>query len=115
MNKAGIIKHKAVFDAWLEGAEIQYKVQGANAWHDFVANSTYPEPLWLVSLEYRVKPTIVQAQPYRRYIYSYDNNYFIGIITFSSYPSSEDINSLEELDSFANWIDNDWITSELKV
>jgi len=53
MNREGIKKHKVVFDAWLDGAEVEYSfAPGTDKWRSVVG-----EPLWHSYLEYRIKPT----------------------------------------------------------
>jgi hypothetical protein len=56
MNKEGILKHKKVFDAWLEGAEIQYRVFSNGEWEDVF------NPLWNSNTEYRVKPALTELE-----------------------------------------------------
>ena len=53
MSREGIIKHREVFDRWLEGAEIEYFNTGTRKgrW----LNSP-PSPSWHTCTEYRVKP-----------------------------------------------------------
>ena len=48
MTRKGIKKHWETFQAWLDGAEIEYK--NINGWHD-ISN-----PNWDYVVEYRVKP-----------------------------------------------------------
>lgn len=50
MNREAIKKHKAVFDAWLDGVEIEYKHQGEGEW-EAVAN-----PAWYTGNDFRIKP-----------------------------------------------------------
>ena len=51
MNREGIKENRAVFDAWLEGADIQYRWKDNNGpWEDC------PFPGWLPAVDYRVKP-----------------------------------------------------------
>jgi len=49
MNKEGILKHREVFNAWLDGAEIQF---GGDPWCDVHENN----PSWNPYKMYRVKP-----------------------------------------------------------
>ncbi len=50
MNREGIKKHRVVFDAWLDGAEVEY--QGSDGrWH-----LSHAGPNWCSTIEYRVKP-----------------------------------------------------------
>ena len=50
MDKKGIIKHKKIFDAWLDGKTIQYYVNSNNTWQDIV------NPDFYQNSEYRIKP-----------------------------------------------------------
>lgn len=49
MDRKGIKKHKEVFDAWLNGAEVEYKDLGGE-WR------TVKEPQFSSIVKYRVKP-----------------------------------------------------------
>jgi len=63
MNKEGILKHKEVFDAWLEGAEIQYKVFTNGEWEDVKDF----DPSWNPNTRYRVKPVITELEVGKQY------------------------------------------------
>ena len=52
MTREGILKHKEVFDAWLDGKPIQLYLKSKNAWLDVDV------PNWDIELEYRIKPKI---------------------------------------------------------
>jgi len=47
MSREGVKKHWKVFEAWLNGAEVEYK--NAYGWHDASI------PVWDEDVEYRVK------------------------------------------------------------
>jgi len=49
MNREGIKKHKEVFKAWLEGAEIEYRCENREGWEEV------DPPGWYISTNYRVK------------------------------------------------------------
>ncbi len=51
MDREGIKKHRAVFDAWLDGAKIQCRSEGGDFWWP-----TDDPPAWDYDTEYRVKP-----------------------------------------------------------
>ncbi len=53
MDREGIKKHKAVFDAWLDGAKIEVRYPG-NVW--IPAGGTGNTSEFSYGLEYRVKP-----------------------------------------------------------
>ncbi|KKN77922.1 hypothetical protein LCGC14_0354870 [marine sediment metagenome] len=50
MDREGIKKHRAVFDAWLDGAEVETKYSSQHAWH------YTGQPDFVKHTEYRVKP-----------------------------------------------------------
>ncbi len=50
MNREGIKKHHKVFEAWLNGAEVEYRTHDSGPW-----GQTDSQPLFLVAYEYRVK------------------------------------------------------------
>ena len=52
----GIKKHKDVFDAWLDGAEIQYQCEGGDNWRPTL------RPTWSQDLKYRVKPAAPETR-----------------------------------------------------
>ena len=56
MVKKGILKHKEVFDAWLNGEEIQFFSSNYNEWIDT------ENPVWDYNSEYRIKPTKLELE-----------------------------------------------------
>lgn len=56
MTKEGILKHKEVFEAWLDGAEIQFFSSDYKGWIDI------EKPSWDIELIYRVKPTKLEIE-----------------------------------------------------
>lgn len=58
MTKEGILKHKEVFDAWLNGEEIQFSLSNDNdmEWIDI------KNPSWVIELIYRIKPTKIEFE-----------------------------------------------------
>ena len=54
MNKEGMIKHREVLNAWLEGAEVQCRDGKGYLWW------TNSEPQWDKSIEYRIKPAPIK-------------------------------------------------------
>jgi hypothetical protein len=92
-------KHAEVIKAWADGAEIQYKDSVYCLWH------TIPDPLWVETVEYRVKPeTIKYRVALMRDIGGYyTNTYNSGIpeeIIYSSYTH------------FVKWL-TDWVEVEV--
>lgn len=59
MNKKGILKHKEVFDAWLAGAEIEYKPKGGVNWRSFL-HPDVAVPSFSVASEFRVKTVPIE-------------------------------------------------------
>lgn len=112
MNKEGIIKHKEVFDAWLNGAEIQYKV--GLGWTD-----VEHEPNWSQYLDYRVKPKMLEVIAYRRYVFFNGSEFHASTMSNSLhgiFKSLEDkVSSYEADSSFVKWIDNEWITTTIEI
>ena len=53
MTREGILKHKEVFNKWLDGAEIQF-LSNSNEWIDL------KNPKWYTGFKYRVKPTNIE-------------------------------------------------------
>ena len=51
MDKRRFLKHREVFNKWLDGAEIQFYDTECNKWIDL------KNPNWDIDLEYRIKPT----------------------------------------------------------
>lgn len=49
MTREGLLKHKELFNKWLDGAEIQF-LSNSNEWIDL------NNPSWDENIEYRVKP-----------------------------------------------------------
>ena len=56
MIREGILKHKEVFDAWLNGEEIQFSLSNDMEWIDI------KNPSWVIELIYRVKPTKLEIE-----------------------------------------------------
>lgn len=56
-------KHAEVIKAWADGAEVETKPAGHNAWSDVI------NPTWLDDFEYRIKPEI--KQPVVRWLWAY--------------------------------------------
>lgn len=52
MDREDILKHREVFNKWLDGAEIQFYDTKCNKW----ISTKYPN--WSIGLKYRVKPRI---------------------------------------------------------
>ena len=50
MTREVILKNKEIFDAWLDGAEVQYYDKDIDKWIDIV------NPSWCLDYEYRIKP-----------------------------------------------------------
>lgn len=109
MSKEGIIKNKAVFDAWLEGATIQYYDDNGETWYNVHNNN----PTWNILYNYRVKPKTVLSTRYRRYAYNSGLQYVSFPNVIHIHTAIEGIGwSIEELEThkgFIKWIDNDWI------
>lgn len=57
MTREAILKNKEVFDAWLNGAEIQYLLDGNNNWVSF---QNPDDPIWSIDVEYRIKPKKIE-------------------------------------------------------
>lgn len=55
MTREGILKHKEVFNKWLDGAEIQF-LSNSNEWIDL------KNPKWYTGFKYRVKPTNIEFE-----------------------------------------------------
>ena len=51
MDKRRFLKHREVFNKWLDGAEIQFYDTECNKWINL------KNPNWDIDLEYRIKPT----------------------------------------------------------
>jgi hypothetical protein len=103
MNKEGIKKHKAVFDAWLDGAEIQARDPGdreLNRWVDIEF------PTWLTQVDYRVKPKPVTYSPvyYNRVKLSRKDK---SVDASMCYALPEDVSTvtkrIEEYTGFIGW------------
>lgn len=114
MCKEGILKHKVVFDAWLNGADIQYRDKGVDEeWYNI------KNPSWSLCAEYRVKPVVIVTAPYRRYVYNNslaytgteNINYVHSYTKGKGIPESE----LEKNPGFIKWLDDDWITEEFTI
>lgn len=56
MTRDGIIKHRKVFNAWLDGKTIEYHLRGSTTWMLAV------DPKWYTDIEYRVKPEPVKVK-----------------------------------------------------
>lgn len=56
MTREGYKKHKEVFDAWLNGEEIQFFSSNYNEWIDT------ENPVWDYNSEYRIKPTKLELE-----------------------------------------------------
>jgi len=56
MSKEGMIKHREVLNAWLDGAEIEYYNTYQGRW--ISANPS----MWDVSEQYRIKPAVQTRQ-----------------------------------------------------
>ena len=56
MTREGYNKHKELFDAWLNGAEIQYYSEYDKEWAD--TNN----PNWNLEIKYRIKPTRIEFE-----------------------------------------------------
>lgn len=54
MDKRRFLKHREVFNKWLDGAEIQFYDTECNKWIDL------KNPNWDIDLEYRAKPTKIE-------------------------------------------------------
>ena len=52
MDKSGIIKHREVFNAWLEGAEVEYYEAAWGKWMSL----TFDDPNFYPEVQYRIKP-----------------------------------------------------------
>lgn len=55
MTREGLLKHKELFNKWLDGAEIQFS-SNSNEWIDL------KNPSWDENIEYRVKPTKIEIE-----------------------------------------------------
>lgn len=53
MTREGILKHREVFNKWLDGEEIQFS-SNSNEWIDL------KNPNWYIDIKYRVKPTKIE-------------------------------------------------------
>lgn len=56
MTREGILKHKEIFDAWLDGAEIEYFCIVNKKW--FATKN----PAWNLNIEYRIKSTRIEFE-----------------------------------------------------
>ena len=55
MTREGILKHREVFNKWLDGEEIQFS-SNSNEWIDL------KNPNWYIDIKYRVKPTKIEIE-----------------------------------------------------
>lgn len=75
MTREGILKHKEVFDAWLEGAEVECFDDSPSQLGWFLC----PHPDFLLGARYRVKPqsqtrmTWVNIYPEEQVFYAYSS------------------------------------------
>ena len=57
MTKEGILKHKEVFDAWLDGAEVQFYHKSKEKWIDIDGT-----PSFVFDESFRIKPTKIEFE-----------------------------------------------------
>ena len=57
MTREAILKNKEIFDAWLDGAEVQYLLAGNNNWVSF---QNPEDPIWSINTKYRIKPKKIE-------------------------------------------------------
>lgn len=57
MTKEGILKHKEVFDAWLDGAEVQFYYESEEKWIDIDGTPSFD-----FKRSFRIKPTKLEIE-----------------------------------------------------
>ena len=57
MTREAILKNKEIFDAWLNGAEVQYLLAGNNNWVSF---QNPEDPIWSINTKYKIKPKKIE-------------------------------------------------------
>lgn len=65
MTREGILKHKEVFNKWLDGAEIQF-LDSYNNWIDI------ENPNWYIDTKYRVRPKDIEDCHFNKIEYKVD-------------------------------------------
>ena len=93
-------KHAELIKQWADGAEIECYCRSVDKWH------YHSNPMWIPSLEYRVKPKPKWTPKYKLEVYEYRNIHPKPV--FEENNLSDDVRRYWVLTKFVEEFEQDW-------